>query len=128
MNPVVHFEMPYEDRDRMVGFYQNVFGWKAHLMGPEMGEYAVMQTTETDEKNMIKEPGRINGGFYKKNPEHPNPSIVISVDDITAAMKKVTDAGGKVVGDPVEIPGVGRYVAFFDPEGNAASMLQPKTS
>jgi predicted enzyme related to lactoylglutathione lyase len=25
----------------------------------------------------------------------------------------------------MEIPGVGKYVAFFDPEGNRLSMLQP---
>ena len=40
-------------------------------------------------------------------------------------MKKVADAGGKVLGEPMEIPGVGQYVAFFDTEGNRVSMLQP---
>jgi uncharacterized protein len=50
---------------------------------------------------------------------------VIAVDDIRAAMKKVAGAGGNVLGEPLEIPGVGLYVAFFDTEGNRASMLQP---
>ncbi len=27
--------------------------------------------------------------------------------------------------EPMEIPGVGRYVAFRDTEGNRASLLQP---
>ena len=36
-DPVVHFEMPYEDRDRMVRFYEKVFGWKGQKLGPEMG-------------------------------------------------------------------------------------------
>jgi predicted enzyme related to lactoylglutathione lyase len=40
-------------------------------------------------------------------------------------MKDVTDAGGKVLGEPMEIPGIGQYVSFFDTEGNRASMLQP---
>jgi len=40
-------------------------------------------------------------------------------------MSKVTAAGGKVLGEPMDIPGVGRYVAFFDTEGNRVSMLQP---
>jgi hypothetical protein len=40
------------------------------------------------------------------------------------AMKQVTDVGGKVIGEPLEIPGVGQYVSFFDPEGNRVSMLQ----
>jgi hypothetical protein len=53
------------------------------------------------------------------------PSVVISVDDVARSMKKVTDAGGKVLGEPMEIPGVGRYVSFVDSEGNRVSMLQP---
>ena len=40
-----------------------------------------------------------------------NPSVVIAVEDIKASMKDVTKAGGKVLGDPMEIPGVGQYEA-----------------
>ena len=32
---------------------------------------------------------------------------------------------GKVLGEPMEIPGVGQYVSFLDTEGNRVSMLQP---
>jgi len=41
-------------------------------------------------------------------------------------MKKVQSAGGKVLGEPLEIPGIGWYVSFFDTEGNRVSMLQPQ--
>ena len=37
----------------------------------------------------------------------------------------VTDAGGTVLGEPVEIPGIGHYVSFTDSEGNRVSLLQP---
>jgi predicted enzyme related to lactoylglutathione lyase len=30
-----------------------------------------------------------------------------------------------VLGEPMEIPGVGHYVSFIDTEGNRVSMLQP---
>ena len=53
-----------------------------------------------------------------------HPCLVVAVDDIQAAMGQVTDAGGKVLGEPLEIPGVGQYVSFFDTEGNRVSMLQ----
>jgi predicted enzyme related to lactoylglutathione lyase len=53
------------------------------------------------------------------------PSVVVAVDDINDSMKKVMKAGGKVLGNPMEIPGVGQYVSFFDTEGNRVSMLQP---
>jgi predicted enzyme related to lactoylglutathione lyase len=56
------------------------------------------------------------------------PSIVIAVDDLDSAMKRVVQAGGKVLGEPLEIPGVGRYVSFFDTEGNRVSMMQPNVT
>jgi len=126
MNPVVHFEMPAEDRTRMAKFYTDVFGWKAQMLGPEMNDYVVVATTESDE-NGPKKPGAINGGFFPKKPDWPAqyPSVVISVDDINHSMKSVSDAGGKILGDPMDIPGVGRYVSFIDTEGNRVGMLQP---
>ncbi len=50
MNPVVHFEMPAEDRKRMSEFYAKVFGWKIQQLGQEMGNYMVVSTSEIDEK------------------------------------------------------------------------------
>ena len=134
MNPVIHFEMPAEDGKRMTEFYTKVFGWKAKQYGPEMGNYIVVQTTETDEKGMVKTPGAINGGIYQKtkDPVSNHPSVVIAVDDIRESMKKVTEAGGKVLGgdpnkpgEPGNIPGVGLFCSFIDTEGNRISMLQP---
>ena len=127
MDPVVHFEMPAVDRQRMADFYTKTFGWKAQLLGPEMGDYVVVQTADTDANGMIRTPGAINGGFYPKKDDWPAqyPSVVIAVDDIHASMKKVADAGGQLLGEPMEIPGIGQYVSFFDTEGNRVSLLQP---
>jgi predicted enzyme related to lactoylglutathione lyase len=126
MNSVVHFEIPYDARERMAKFYQSAFGWQTRMLGEEMGNYVLATTTDTDETGP-KKPGAINGGFFPRKPDWPaqNPSLVIAVDDIRAAMRKVTDAGGKLLGEPMEIPSVGQYVAFFDTEGNRLSMLQP---
>jgi uncharacterized protein len=127
MDPVVHFEMPYEDRERMAKFYQDSFGWQMQMFGEEMGNYVLASTTETGENGRPSEPGAINGGFFPKKPDWPAqyPSVVIAVGDIQSAMRKVTAGGGKVLGEPLEIPGVGRYVSFFDTEGNRVSLLEP---
>lgn len=126
MNPVVHFEMPYDDQKRMAKFYESVFGWQMQMLGEDMGNYVLATTTETGDSGPIK-PGAINGGFFPKNPDlsAEYPSVVISVDDIKASIKQVKDAGGKVLGEPMEIPDVGPYVSFIDTEGNRVSMLQP---
>lgn len=126
INPVVHFEMPYENKDRMANFYTNAFAWKMQKLGEDMGNYVTAQTTETDKNNMVKVPGTINGGFFPKKPDWPAqyPSLVIAVEDIQKAMKKVNSFGGKVLGDQMEIPGIGKYVSFMDTEGNRLSLLQ----
>lgn len=69
----------------------------------------------------------INGGFYAKTDDRPAqyPSVVIAVDNIKEAVKKVKEAGGNVLGEPMEIPGIGQFVSFTDTKGNRVSMLQP---
>jgi hypothetical protein len=126
MNPVVHFEMPYEDAARMSEFYQQAFGWQTQALGAEMGHYVLATTTGTGASGPTK-PGAINGGFFPKKPDWPaqHPSVVIAVDNMNAAIEKVRHAGGTVLGEPMAIPGVGQYVSFIDTEGNRISMLQP---
>jgi predicted enzyme related to lactoylglutathione lyase len=129
MNRVVHFEMPAEDRERVSKFYGDVFGWQMQQMGPEFGDYIVATTTESTETGPTK-PGAINGGFFPKSgpgsgDQPPIPSVVIEVEDIQAHMQKVKGAGGQIIGEPQEIPGIGQFVSFTDTEGNRVSMIQP---
>jgi len=127
MDPVVHFEMPYRNRDRIAAFYEKVFGWTSQKLGQEMGNYVVM-TTATEDAVPDGKRGAINGGFFERKEDWPDqhPSIVIAVKDVRAKMKDVTAAGGEVLGEPMLIPGIGDYVSFRDPEGNRVSMLQPQ--
>jgi predicted enzyme related to lactoylglutathione lyase len=95
-----------------------------------MGNYVLVQTTETGENGFPKEPGRINGGFAARSKNFQATNVVIGVGDIRQAMKKVAAAGGTVLdgqkpGEPDEIPGVGLYASFIDTEGNQVGMLQP---
>ena len=126
MNPVVHFELPYKDGNRITEFYKLVFGWKIQMLGEEMENYILATTAESDAKNGAPA-GAINGGFFPFKPDWPSqfPSIVIAVEDIKIAMAIIGKAGGEVLGEPVEIPGFGQYVSFFDTEGNRISILQP---
>ena len=127
MNPVVHFEMPYDDKARLARFYEQAFGWQMQAFGAEMGDYVLATTTPSDAGGRPTGIGAINGGFFAKKPDWPAqvPSVVIAVDDIQAAMGKVKAAGGEVLGEPIEIPGVGQYVSFTDSEKNRVSLLQP---
>lgn len=131
MDPVVHFEMPYDNRERIAAFYRDVFGWELQMLGEDMGNYVLAKTAKPGERAGHEAAyGAIGGGFYQRNKDWPaqHPSVVIAVQDIKASMKKVNDAGGEVLGEPMMIPGVGDYVSFYDTEKNRVSLLQPVMS
>ena len=125
-NPVVHFEMPYKDAKRVAEFYSKALGWQMNETGPDLGGYITAYTAETDENRMVKTPGTINGGFYDLSAAQasPQPSVVISVSDLAEAIKNIEAAGGKLLGEPADIPGIGLWVSFEDSEGNRVSILQ----
>lgn len=125
MDSVVHFEIPYENATRIAGFYELAFGWQTQALGLDMGNYVLATTTST-EAGRPTQPGAINGGFFEKKPDWPAqyPSVVIAVADVNASIEAVKRAGGVVIGEPMEIPGVGTYVSFIDTEGNRLSLLQ----
>ena len=126
MDPVVHFEIPCDDRERIARFYSQVFGWQCQMLGPEMGNYVVVTTADKDGRPDAQR-GAIGGGFFTRSKDMPAqyPSVVIAVQDLRASMKKIGAAGGKVLGEPMDIPGVGAYVSFMDTDGNRTSILQP---
>lgn len=123
MDKVVHFELPADDTGRAKNFYQTVFGWqinKAPMPGPE---YHMVVTVATDEKQMPKEVGAINGGLFPR--EHGEaPILVISVSSIDAYLEKVTAEGGKIVTPKIQMGEMGLYARFADTEGNILGLWQ----
>src|SRR5215472_7784999 len=115
-NRIVHFEIEAADRERAKSFYAKAFGWDLQQLGPEMGDYVVVTTGDP------KEPGGINGGIYATpagaKKELNAYSCVIGVDDIDRAMASVKSAGGEVMGDKMDIPGIGIFARCKDTEGN----------
>lgn len=59
MNPVVHFEMPYDDRARVARFYETAFGWPTQMLGKEMeipgiGHHVSFMDTEHNRVSMLQ--------------------------------------------------------------------------
>ena len=123
-SPVVHFEMPYTNAKRVSKFYENAFGWGMQYL-PKMGSYVLATTSPLDKKGMHKNKGAINGGFYPKSETSKSTHFVLSVDNLEKHMEIVKKAGGKILGKPMDIPGIGLFVMIKDTEGNRVGMLQP---
>ena len=125
MNRVVHFEIPADDVERAKKFYGGNFGWKLNQLGPEMGNYVLVQTGPTDDNGMPQDKGFVNGGLMPRDPSARSPVLVIAVDDADATVEKVKKSGGSLVGEILDIPNVGRYARVQDTEGNVIGIIKP---
>jgi uncharacterized protein len=125
MDRVVHFEIPAEDLERAKRFYADNFGWKMTQLGPEMGHYVLVQTGPTDDKGMPTDSAFINGGLMPRDPSASAPVLVLAVDDADAAVERVRRSGGRLIGEIMDIPTVGRYARVQDTEGNVIGVIKP---
>ena len=129
MNKVVHFEIPYDDKERASKFYSEVFGWEVQTLPMDgiEGGYTTVITAETDENYMIKEPGAINGGMFKRgqsNNAPTNPVITMKVDAINDHFEKIKASGGEVIVLKREVPNMGYYAYVKDTEGNVIGLWE----
>jgi uncharacterized protein len=122
MNKVVHFEIPFDNKQRAMNFYAQTFGWQLMEM-PQMS-YVMARTVDVDSSQMPKERGAINGGLFQRPPDAPHPTIYLSVDSIDSILRSVVASGGRVVTPNTPIPGMGAYARIADTEGNVIGVFQ----
>ena len=106
--PVVHWEFWSKDPSKVSDFYSKVFDWKIQAM-PDLN-YHFVDT----------QGGGINGGIMKPQQDGPwpgNMAFYIDVDDLGSYRKRITDAGGKIIVEEQEVPGMGSFSLFADPDG-----------
>ena|ERR1051325_2117195 len=116
--PVVHWELMSKDPAKISDFYAKLFGWKVTNM-PEMNYRMV----ETDAQ------AGINGGILKPDRQGPWPGnmvLYIDVDDLAAYRSKVAAAGGEIHVEEQEVPGMGWFCLFTDPEGRMMGLWKTK--
>lgn len=123
MGGVVHFEIPADDQERARKFYQEALGWRIEPV-PGM-DYNMVVTTPMDEATgQPTAPGAINGGMMAREGQITNPVITVDVPDIDSTLKTVEELGGSVVMPRSEIPGMGYFAYFKDPENNVMGLWQ----
>jgi uncharacterized protein len=94
-------------------FYSELFGWRAtHTMsmGPELGDYFMFGA---DAQNSF-------GGMSdaaKTQKQRPHWLYYVRVKNVDEAAKRVPQLGGKVLYEPMEVPGGDRVAAIQDPQG-----------
>ncbi|RJF90997.1 VOC family protein [Sphingomonas cavernae] len=99
-------------------FYEKQFGWRkseALDMGP-MGTYQIFNAGKDD----------LGGMLDDKEFPHPAWLYYVSVDDIDATLKRVTDKGGKLLYGPSEVPGGMWIINALDPQGAMFAAVGPR--
>jgi predicted enzyme related to lactoylglutathione lyase len=115
MPRVIHFDLPADDPERAIRFYETVFGWQIRKWEGPM-EYWLISTGPEDE------PG-IDGGLARRMARE-GVSNTIGVPDLEEYVRRVVDAGGKVLMPKTAIPGVGWLATCEDTEGTQFGLMQ----
>ena len=113
-NPICWFEIGTRDIKKSKKFYDAVFDWglKTDPNFPDM--------------EMIDTGAPLSGAIFKGPPEMPlGVSVYFQVDSIIETLTKVEEAGGMVIMPKTEIPMVGWFGLFKDPEGVMVSIFEP---
>ena len=114
-NPLCHWELMVSDVKKSQAFYGKVFDWK--FDGKTMPGYTMIQTG--------REPG---GGMMAKPPQAPGCMLsqYFLVDDVEKTLAKAAKAGGSVAVPRTEIPGMGHFAMFLDPDKICVGIWQVK--
>ncbi len=116
-------ELVTRDVDTAREFYSKVFDWEYDVQDMPMGAYHVIRGGHS---------GGLGGlmsmppGMPEQVPNHW--AVYFSVSDVAATIEKVEAAGGQVVQEPMEFPGVGHIAIVHDPHGGSFSLMQPASN
>jgi len=110
-NPVVHFEIRSEDPDQTRAFFGDLFGWTY----PE-GGLPGYSYVETGAQTIPGGIGPVQGGSELV-------TFFVGVDDIEASLAAAKKLGGRVVQEPVGVPGV-TFALIADPQGHVVGLAQ----
>lgn len=113
--PVAHFEFSAKDPNKLRSFFTQLFGWGTEEY-PDMG-YTMLQTATKD---------GINGGLGAASAElPPGLAIYVRVESVDGSLDQARALGARaVLQEPHDIPGIGRFAMFLDPEGNRIGLWQ----
>jgi predicted enzyme related to lactoylglutathione lyase len=112
----VHFEIPADNPERAIAFYETLFGWKFSQWAGPM-PYWLITTGPAEERG-------IDGGMLQRM--HPGQGVVNTIDvkDLDACVATAVANGGEVTVPRMAIPGVGWLAYCKDPEGNLFGMME----
>lgn len=111
---IVHIEFSAKDFEETKKFYSDVFDWS-------IADYPEMNYVTFEAE------GGTGGGFNPVSENNPAGRVLVYIHtpDLKDTVEKIKTAGGTVILEGYDIPGVGSMATFKDPTGNLVALLQP---
>lgn len=107
---ICHIEMYAADGAAAANFFGTLFGWGTL---PTMPQY------------MAFDPGAgVNGIFQSHTPAMPALAYIYATD-VKVKLAEIEAAGGKRMGEPMEMPGFATFGYFKDPSGTNMGLIGP---
>ncbi len=104
------FELMTTDVEGAKTFYKNLFGWEYETVPIPGSEYTMVKVDGVAVAGIMGQPDECKG-------MNPSWDIYITVNDVDATVKSITELGGKILRPAFDIPGVGRFCVLQDPQG-----------
>jgi predicted enzyme related to lactoylglutathione lyase len=120
MSRVVHFEIPADDPERSIKFFESVFGWKIEKWDGPIEYWLIMTGKES-------EPG-IDGGLGRRESPETGVEVTIDVTDLDQVLAAVEKNGGTITRPRMAVPGVGWMAYITDTEGNIFGLMESDPS
>ena len=113
---IAHVAINADDLPRSQRFYERLFGWKFTPWGPP-GFFQIETPGTPNLIAALQQRRELIDGHKTVGFE-----CTVAVDDVPATLKIGVECGGKVVMDPVTIPGVCELAFLEDPSGNVVGV------
>jgi len=112
------FDLMTSDRAGAVAFYGQLFGWQVTAGDPEYGHYGMCQLDGDNVAGLGPLPP---GAAFP-----PAWTIYFASADAAHTARAITEAGGRLVVAPMEVPAAGVMVIATDPTGAVFGVWEPR--
>lgn len=109
-------ELMTTDVESAKKFYTELLGWATEEMPMGDMPYTLLKAGDEGVGGIMPTPPQAAG-------VPPHWGIFITVDDVDSVAKKAEDLGAKTIVPLTDVPGVGRFYTFQDPQGAVISVI-----
>ena len=110
-------ELMTRDVERAKKFYGELLGWSMEEMPMAEGPYVILKAGGAGVGGIMLMPAQVP----PQVPAHW--ASYVTVDDVDAVAKKAEGMGATLIVPPTDIPKVGRFCTFQDPERAVLSVI-----